>query len=185
MSPTESTRRVFLIGFMGAGKTTVGQALARRLEWVFTDLDDLIERRERKSVSAIFAESGEAAFRRLESAALEELLASNGHDVSGKGLIVALGGGAFVQPSNREAIEEAGALSILLEAPVGELRRRCENDAKARPLAQNRQVFAQLFAQRQSAYERVSFRVDTLNKSVEEVAEEVERMIAAKIPREV
>ena len=170
---------------MGAGKTSVGQALARRLGWVFKDLDDLIERRERKSVSAIFAEDGEEAFRRLESAALEELLASNGHDLSGKGLIVALGGGAFVQPANREAIEKAGALSILLEAPVEELRRRCEKDAKARPLARNGQVFAQLFAQRQSAYEQACFRVDTMNKSVEGVAEEVEQMMASKIHREV
>src|SRR3974377_2032014 len=118
MSPTESTRRVFLIGFMGAGKTSVGQALARRLGWTFVDLDELIEHRLRKSVAAIFAEDGEAAFRDMESAALRELLvpgiSAHHESPAGKGLIVALGGGAFVQPGNREAIERAGATSILL-----------------------------------------------------------------------
>jgi shikimate kinase len=187
MSPADSTRRVFLIGFMGAGKTCVGQALARRLGWTFVDLDDLIERRQQKSVSSIFAENGEAAFRRVESAALQELLQAGqagdreGHAVQKKDLVVALGGGAFVQPANRSAIETSGALSILLEARLEELRRRCENDPKARPLAGREQDFARLFAERRAAYELAAFRVNTMGKSVDEVAAEIELMIVAPV----
>ncbi|MGZ7057341.1 MAG: shikimate kinase, partial [Candidatus Angelobacter sp.] len=81
-------RCVVLIGFMGAGKTTVGRALARRLRWKFIDLDDVIEHREKKSVAEIFASSGEAAFRRMESAALTALLQDR---KSGSDLVLALG----------------------------------------------------------------------------------------------
>ena len=74
MTGPHSTRRVFLIGFMGAGKSSVGKALARRLKWKFYDLDEFIENRERTSISSIFSSAGEAAFRTIESAALMELL---------------------------------------------------------------------------------------------------------------
>jgi shikimate kinase len=188
MSPTEPTRRVFLIGFMGAGKTSVGQALARRLGWIFVDLDEEIERRQRKSVAAIFADDGEPAFRRLETAALRELLepgTGSDHGPGSDGLIIALGGGAFVQAENRIAIEQAGAMSVLLEAPLEELRRRCENDSKPRPLARDEQNFAKLFTQRRSAYEQAGFRADTAGKNVEEVAAAIEAMIVATVKPEV
>ena len=67
-------RAVFLVGFMGAGKTSVGRALSRRLGWRFEDLDDRIQAREGRSVSEIFQQSGEAGFRQAERAALAELL---------------------------------------------------------------------------------------------------------------
>ena len=128
MSRADLTRRVFLIGFMGAGKTTVGRALARRLGWNFFDLDDVIEQREGRSVATIFAHAGEAVFRRAESDALRWLLQER--DTSND-LIVALGGGAFVQPENRAMIERAQGTTILLEAPLEELRRRCQTDEPA------------------------------------------------------
>ena len=78
MARGELNRRVFLIGFMGAGKTSVGQALARKLGWSFRDLDRMIEAREQKTVAEIFAELGEAGFRAAESAALTELLQAGG-----------------------------------------------------------------------------------------------------------
>src|SRR5262245_23576931 len=121
--PTRSTRRIVLIGFMGAGKTTVGRALAKRLGWTFYDLDDVIEQREQQTIPEIFANSGETAFRQAESAALRDLLQANPGD-----LILALGGGAFVQRQNRALLEQAGAVTILLEAPLEELRRRCRNE---------------------------------------------------------
>ena len=65
---------VFLVGFMGAGKSSVGAALGRRLNWIFEDLDDRIERRERRTVAEIFRESGEPAFRRAERSALQDVL---------------------------------------------------------------------------------------------------------------
>src|SRR5215470_15159503 len=106
MAPEPRTRCVFLIGFMGAGKTTVGKALARRLGWTFHDLDQIIEHAQGKPVAAIFAEDGEAEFRRLESTALSELLARPAqNDAGGEPQIVALGGGAFARAANRDAIQ--------------------------------------------------------------------------------
>jgi shikimate kinase len=174
------TRRIFLIGFMGAGKTTVGRTLARRLGWTFQDLDEVIEHRRGQSVAGIFAEAGEAGFRQMESAALEELLNQEQKEDAAHGnLIVALGGGAFVQPHNRAALERAGAITVLLEAPLEELRRRCARDGGIRPLAREEAKFAQLFAERRAAYALAQFRVETMNKAVEEVATEIEHMLAA------
>jgi shikimate kinase len=167
-------RCVVLIGFMGAGKTTVGHALARRLRWNFLDLDDVIERREHKSVAEIFASSGESAFRRMESAALTALLQDR---QAGSDLILALGGGAFVQKQNRDALNSAGAITVLLEAPVEELRRRCQAEHKVRPLAQQDARFNELFAARRADYALARFTVQTLDKSVEQVTAEIERLL--------
>jgi shikimate kinase len=186
MADLAPTRCVFLIGFMGAGKTTVGQALARRWHWTFQDLDQIIEHRRGKSVAAIFAEAGEAEFRRLESSALNQLLALSMQNDAGRGhRIVAVGGGAFVQPANRQAIQQAGAITVLLEAPLEELRRRCRQDTNVRPLALDEARFAQLFAERQAAYSLAQFRVDTMNKAVDEVAAEIERLLSAVVKPEV
>lgn len=173
------SRRVFLIGFMGAGKTSVGKALAARMGWEFCDLDRLIEQREGKKVAAIFAEHGEASFRHAESAALAELLQGAGEQSD---LVVALGGGAFAQPVNRERLQQAGAVTILLEASLEELRRRCASDASVRPLAQNEARFAELFVSRQPAYELARYKVNTMGKSVEDVAAEIEKILTVAKP---
>ena len=167
-------QRIALIGFMGAGKTTVGRVLARRLRWPFYDLDDLIEQRERQSVAQIFASAGEAGFRQAESAALRALLQEN---AATDGLILALGGGAFVQEQNRLLLEHAGVITVLLEAPLEELRRRCQSEHKVRPLARQQEKFAELFAARQPDYERAQLRVQTLSKPVEQIAAEIERVL--------
>jgi shikimate kinase len=159
---------------MGAGKTTVGRALARRLRWNFLDLDDVIEQREHKSVAEIFASSGEPAFRRMESVALAALLQDR---QAGSDLILALGGGAFVQKQNRDALNSAGAITVLLEAPVEELRRRCQAEHKVRPLAQQDARFNELFAARRVDYALARFTVQTLDKSVEQVTAEIERLL--------
>src|SRR5215471_18125932 len=106
MTRADSTREVFLIGFMGAGKSSVGRALALRLGWLFQDLDDVIERSQGKSVAGIFAEAGESGFRAIESQALHRLLTTSGGERCR--CIVALGGGAFAQPQNRAALQETG-----------------------------------------------------------------------------
>ena len=167
-------RCVVLIGFMGAGKTTVGRALAKRLRWNFLDLDDVIEERERKSVAEIFAYFGEPAFRSMESEALAALLQER---QAGSDLILALGGGAFVQKENRDALISAGAITVLLEAPVEELRRRCRAEHKIRPLAKQDARFNELFAARRADYALAQFTVQTLNKSVQQVTAEIEQLL--------
>jgi shikimate kinase len=86
---------------MGAGKTSVGRTLARHLGWGFDDLDDRIETRAKRSIAEIFRDLGEAGFRRLENAALRELLG----ELSAGPRVVALGGGAYAQPQNATLLE--------------------------------------------------------------------------------
>lgn len=169
-------RCVVLIGFMGAGKTTVGRALARLLRCDFYDLDDVIEQREQKRVAEIFASSGEATFRQLESAALNGLLQEH---ASTSDLVIALGGGAFVQQQNRIGLDAAGAITVLLEAPLEELHRRCSVENKARPLAREKQRFNELFAIRRADYALARHKVQTLGKAVEQIAAEIEQLLNA------
>jgi shikimate kinase len=159
---------------MGAGKTTVGLALAKRLGWNFLDLDDVIEEREGNSVGEIFALFGELAFRSMESEALEAVLQDR---QGGSDLVLALGGGAFVQKQNRDALNSAGAITVLLEAPVEELRRRCQAEHKVRPLARQDARFNELFAARRADYALAQFTVQTLDKSVQQVTAEIETLL--------
>jgi len=160
---------VFLVGFMGAGKTSVGRALSRRLSLPFEDLDDRIQDRTGKTIAQIFRESGEAEFRKAETAALRELLA----ELGSSSRVVALGGGAFVQSVNAALIAEAQAHSVFLDAPVKELLRRCEEQQKERPLCHDPKQFRELYAKRRSSYMKAAVRIDTNGKDVDAVATEV------------
>ncbi len=154
---------------MGAGKTTVGQALSRRLGLPFEDLDDRIEQRERKTIKQIFRDSGEAEFRRAESAALQELLSELGSVTR----VVALGGGAFVQAGNAALIGEAKVHSVFLDAPVEELLRRCEEEPVERPMRRDPKQFRELYETRRQSYMKAMVRIETGGKDVETVAAEV------------
>ncbi len=102
--------KIYLVGFMAAGKTTLARALARRLDWRAVDIDELIEQREHLSVAEIFARHGEAYFRAAERAVLAEQLAP-------RHLVVATGGGTFADPQNRAAINRDG-VSVWLDVPL-------------------------------------------------------------------
>jgi len=171
MKPSLGSRPtvVLLVGFMGAGKTSVGRALGQLLNWKFEDLDDRIEAREGRSIEEIFRESGEAEFRRAESAALNELLTEQN---SGS-RIVALGGGAFVQARNALLIQAAGACTVFLDAPAEELYRRCEQQGRERPLCRDPEQFRKLLDERRPSYLQATLRVDTRTKEVNAVAAEV------------
>ncbi len=161
---------VILVGYMGAGKTSVGQALASRLGWRFVDLDDRIQSREGRSIAEIFRDSGERAFRAAESRALGELLAEL---PSAGGTVAALGGGAFAQEENAAAIRRSGHAVVFLDAEIGELRRRCAQAGAARPLYQDENQFRQLYERRLGAYMKADFCVDTTGKSIAQVALEI------------
>jgi len=166
-------RVVFLVGFMGAGKTSVGKALSQDLGWPFEDLDDRLESREGRTVEQIFRESGEQAFRRAETAALRELLDELGPAPK----IVALGGGAFVQRENAEFLERADVTSVFLDGPVEELFKRCHKQPVERPLRGNLEQFQQLYQVRRPHYLKAKLRIDTASKDVEAVAGELRRSL--------
>src|SRR5574341_1520015 len=106
--PIPIRRQVFLLGFMGCGKTTVGKLLSQRLGWSFLDVDEEIERRQGRTIRQIFEQDGEPYFRQVESELLEETLARG----SKESLVVALGGGTIAQPINAQRIRANGAVTI-------------------------------------------------------------------------
>jgi shikimate kinase len=172
---------VFLVGFMGAGKTSVGRALGQRLNWIFEDLDDRIQQREGRTIAEIFRDSGEIEFRRAEHDALRQFVEESRRGVA---KIFALGGGAFVQPANVALLKASDAKTVFLDAPVEELWNRCCQQAgqtgTERPLLQNRGQFAELHRARRKVYRKASKRIGTGGRSVEAVATEVIQQLGLK-----
>lgn len=151
--------KIYLVGFMGAGKSTAARALAKRLDWRAEDVDDLIERDERRDIPTIFRQDGEPYFRARERAALIGLLPE-------RGLVVAAGGGTFADPANRELMLRDGAV-VWLDAPFSTVVSRIPVDGR-RPLAADRLEMEQLYTQRVPAYRQAHLRVDAARGSVEE-----------------
>jgi len=166
---------------MGAGKTSIGRALGKRLNWTFEDLDERIERRESHTVPEIFRDSGESEFRRAEHAALQNMLEELR---AGAVRIVALGGGAFVQENNAALLQAAGVPTVFLDAPVEELWRRCSEQAGAagteRPLQRSLDQFRELYETRRRSYMKASLRIQTGGRSQEEIAEEIAQKLGLK-----
>jgi shikimate kinase len=165
------TRAIILVGFMGAGKSTIGRVLAKQLGWAFEDLDDRIQQREKQSVAQIFRNAGEAEFRRAEHQALKELLSELR---SGSEKVIALGGGAFIEKSNIRLIESANLPTVFLDAAAEELWTRCHQQAEERgterPLLGSPEGFRELYGQRRPHYLAASLRQDTSGKEVGEIA---------------
>jgi shikimate kinase len=168
-------RTVWLVGMMGSGKSAVGRALARQLGLSFLDTDERVEARAGRSVAAIFAEGGEAAFRALERGVIEEL--------AGRPAIVALGGGAIAQPGSREELAASGTLVWLRAAPATLLER--VGDGSGRPLLESLDRagrlarLRELLAQREAHYAAADLVVDTDGKPIERVAAEIARALEA------
>ena len=172
------TRVVFLVGFMGAGKTVTGEALACQLGWRFIDLDQRVEAREGRSIAEIFAKDGEAGFRGAEIAALGDVLVSLQERT-----VVALGGGTFVDPENAGAIQRAGTV-VFLNAPVEVLWQRVPTGAAERPLITTETEFIRRYEQRLGRYRTADAIIDTGNKSVAEVAAEIATRLRLNNTRE-
>ncbi len=156
------TDKIYLVGFMAAGKSSLARALAGRLGWRSIDVDELIEARERRTIAQVFAQHGEAYFRAIERQVLSEI-------ISERHAVVATGGGTFVDVENRAAIKADGAV-IWLDVPLPELIARIPLDG-SRPLAANRQQLEQLFDARRAAYQLAHVRLDGSKKSVGTVVE--------------
>ena len=167
---------IFLIGYRGSGKTTVAQALAGQLGWPWLDADAELERRSGRSIRQIFAESGEPAFRDLESAVVADLARLDGH-------VVALGGGAVVREQNRRAIAGRGSV-VWLKASAQSLDARIAADpttGQRRPSLTGQgslDEIRELLAHREPIYEQCANLVidaDTL------APDEIARQIAASL----
>jgi shikimate kinase len=168
-----------LVGFMGAGKTTVGHALAERLGWRFADLDQLIQAQENRTIPEIFQQGGESAFRKLELDVLARTLASSS---SSEPLVLALGGGAFVSEAIRGLLKQREVPTVWLDAPCEELFRRCEQPEVVRPLRRDAEQFTKLYEQRLSSYRQADFRVVTIDKEISALVEEI--FVRLKLPQQ-
>ena len=153
--------KLYLVGFMGAGKTTVAAALGRRIGWRSEDIDERIEQRERRSVAAIFVNEGEGYFRRAERDVLRELLPE-------RNVIVASGGGTFAEPDNRAMMLGDGAVAWL-DLPLSKVIERIPPDGR-RPLAADLVQMEQLYLRRRLAYAEAHVRVDAA-RPLEEIVE--------------
>lgn len=149
------TPGIYITGFMGSGKTTVGRLVADRLGWDFVDLDSDIEARERDTVANIFASRGEVEFRRIETEAIKRWLR---RIECGMPTVIALGGGAFVQPVNYEILGNNG-ISVWLDCSLEVVESRIA-DTSVRPLARDKEAFRRLYIERRALYGRADFRVD-------------------------
>lgn len=165
-----SRQNVILIGFMGTGKSTVGQIIADKLGWTFVDTDAWIVEKAGKTIPELFASAGEAAFRALERDALHELL-------SGERRVLATGGGAVLAAENRERML-SGGLVVALTAPREAIIERVRND-RNRPLLHGvvEERVASLLEARSGAYDFAHLTVDTAPVTPDEAADTIVRTL--------
>ena len=157
-------QRIYLVGFMGAGKTTVGRELALKLRWPFLDLDAEIEKSEKLSVREIFAQFGEARFRQLEREQLQRV-----SDASQA--IVALGGGAYIDPGNRVIVDTTG-VAVWLDTSLASVKERVRPGG-SRPLLADAERAQQLYVERLPSYRLARIHVLTDNRLPDAIAEEI------------
>jgi shikimate kinase/3-dehydroquinate synthase len=158
---------IVLTGFMGTGKSSVGQEVADRLGRPFLDLDDLIVARAGKPIAQIFAHDGEAAFRALEDQACEKLREASAQ-------VIAAGGGAVLNPANREALAAGGTVICLEAGPDIIARRLAGGDGRPLLSGGSRQArIAELLAQRAQAYAALPYHLDTSTLTIVQAAERV------------
>lgn len=164
-------KNIFLLGFMGAGKSTVGTILAEKIGYSYRDADKFIETRAGATITQIFADHGEKYFRDLESESMEFLSTQQGQ-------VIATGGGVIQRDRNWDAMK-SGGITIYLQAPIEVIWERIK-DSKDRPLLQVEnplETASDLLKKRTPLYEKADLVVDTSELSLEEVAEEIIRTI--------
>jgi len=169
---------IFLIGFSGSGKSTVGKLLAKKLNCSFVDIDNRIESKSRKTIPNIFKTDGEKAFRKLESAAIRNLFAEN---AKAKPKVIALGGGAFEDRATRLLTTENG-ISIWLRCSISEIYERLRKHGDRPKLTdkkntlsarKQKQTIQKLLLERKDNYARADLRVTTSGKTANRVALEI------------
>lgn len=177
--PVNANNLIFLVGMMGSGKTTVGKALAKRLGLGFADADEQVVTRSGVSIPTIFEIEGEAGFRRRERQVLQDL-------ATGERTVVATGGGAVLDPDNRQLMRAAGTV-IYLHVEVDHLHRRTARDA-SRPILANapdrRATLESLLAARDALYrEAAHLVVEGGAGTAAELAKRLAEMLAPAVQR--
>jgi shikimate kinase len=162
--------KVYLVGFMAAGKSSLARELGRRLDWKVEDVDERIEAREHRPIAAIFATDGEAYFRAVERDVVQQILPP-------RHVVVATGGGTFVDPDLRALIKGDGAV-FWIDAPLGQIVDRLPRDG-SRPLAASRLQFESLYESRRLAYAQAHVRLDASRASVGDLADQVVEWLGA------
>jgi shikimate kinase len=162
--------KVYLVGFMAAGKSSLAREIGRRLDWKVEAVDERIEARERRPVAAIFASDGEAYFRSVEREIVQELLRP-------RHVVVATGGGTFVDPDLRALMKADGAV-FWIDVPLGQVIGRLPRDG-SRPLAANRLQLESLYESRRFAYAQAHVRLDASRASVGDLADQVVEWLGA------
>ncbi len=165
--------KIYLVGFMASGKSTIARALATRLRWQAEDIDELVERRERRTIPEIFARQGEAYFRSVEREILRVLQPI-------RHVVVATGGGTFMDADNRAFINFDG-VSVWIDVPLVDLIPRIPLDGR-RPLAANRAELEQLYATRIDTYRLAHLRVSAGRAPVQPIVDQVLQAIAELPP---
>lgn len=169
----ELRTNIVLIGFMGTGKSAVGKELAKQLKVRFVSTDDIIEEKEKRTIAKIFEKSGEPYFRKIEKEVIKEAVALD--DV-----VIAAGGGAVLDEENMANLKKRGTIFCLTATPET-IYKRTKN-YKHRPLLNVADPIAkikELMEKRSSFYARADHQVDTCQKSVKEVAEEIKQVLNA------
>ena len=160
-------KNIYIMGFMGTGKTTVGKALAKKLGKDFIDLDNEIELYEGMSINEIFEEKGEDYFRQIETKVLKEIAEK-------KDLIVSTGGGSIVTHGNLEIVKSSGILITLMASPEEILRRVSgNNDRPLLNVGNPLETIKKLLFERAPFYIKADYIIETTNKNIEEVVEEI------------
>ena len=172
-SVSQDYSKIYLVGFMGSGKTTLGRLLARRLGWEFHNLDDTIVASRGVSIRTIFEEEGEPRFRALERAALARIAATPGRAV------VATGGGTFCAAENRALIERTG-VAIWLDQPFDRIWGRRELLADERPLFKGESEARALFETRRDFYGRAAVRILVEENGFEQALEQIVGFLATR-----
>jgi shikimate kinase len=162
-------RPIIITGFMGSGKTKVAWELARRMNLVMVDLDNWIEEREGRSVAQIIVEHGEPAFRSIESNALRDVLQTNAADV------IALGGGAWIEETNRQTIDQYGCTTVWLDAPFEMCWARIETSGEERPLGKTREQSLELYERRRPIYSLAGVHIEILDDNLDDLISRILR----------
>jgi len=163
---------IYLVGFMGSGKSTVGRLIAQKLNLQFVDIDKEIEKEQKMCIPDIFSKKGEPFFRELEKEKIQQLTQKDGY-------VISTGGGLGANPENMKTMKKNGYV-VWLDTSLEEVLKRCKNDTDRPLLNQPLEKVEKLYEDRKEVYSQAHFKVKTDSKTPEEIAEEVVKWISSQ-----